>query len=127
MFVFADVVVLEAAVDLDFCLELLPRPGLDEVGLWNDLDGVVTVGVEAGAPVHLGESTLAEKPSTDVAMDRVAVATGLLAVLHNFNLLVILGHDLRLLSAGGRRRRLWFRCCGRCSCCGSCSGGCRRG
>ena len=121
MLVFANVVVLEAAVDLDLGLQLLPCPGLDEVGLGNDLDGVVTVGVEAGAPVHLGESTLAEEPSTDVSMDGVPVSAGLLAMLHNFNLLVILGHHLRFLSAGGRRR-LWFRCC-----CDSCCGVSRRG
>lgn len=101
--VLADVVVLEAAVDLDLGLQLLPCPGLDEVGLGNDLDGVVPVGVEAGAPVHLGESTLAEKPPSDVPMDGVPVSTGLLAMLYNFNFLVILGHYLRFLSARGRR------------------------
>mmetsp|Transcript_24372 Transcript_24372/g.70101 ORF Transcript_24372/g.70101 Transcript_24372/m.70101 type:complete len:311 (-) Transcript_24372:1790-2722(-) len=117
--VLADIVVFEAAVDLDLGLELLSGPGLDEVGLGDDLDGVVPVGVEAGAPVHLGKAALAEKPSSDVAMDGVSVAAGLLAMLHDFNLVVILGHHLRFLS-GRRRGRLWFRCCRRRRCCGRC-------
>jgi hypothetical protein len=67
---------------------LLSSSRLDEVGLWNDLHGVVLVRIKGGAHVNLRKASLSNHSTAKIVMNGVTITVGFSALLLKHNVLV---------------------------------------
>ena len=67
----------------------MASPGLGEVGLGNNLDGIGLVRVQSGTQIDLGKASLAQQTTSQVAMQGVAVTIDSLSLFFDNDVFVV--------------------------------------